>query len=242
MSPPRLSLCSGLTTLMSAFPSSRRVNLWLHWRQLFRALPGKAGGAVVLMTVDQNLMRGSKPHDFDASRSRLCLATWSARPADSRREDSPGSDRAPALPGGQRVGWSVGASLRAITGFGVQPLAGCMRPGESPNKPRQLTGNRGSDNTGWLLSELAVARAQPQLLSRRSRGSVWVAPPAEAATHGGPGPGAVRPGRLDQRPAGRVVPSLDKAFAFDTSTARSAIAADCGKNSSDPWPGSEARD
>src|SRR5438309_3860974 len=51
------------STLMSAFPSSRRVNLWLHWKRLLQALPGKAGGAAVMTTVDHPLMRGSKPHD-----------------------------------------------------------------------------------------------------------------------------------------------------------------------------------
>ena len=51
------------TTLMSAFPSSRRVNPWLHWKQLVQALPGKAGGTVVMATVDQTLMRGLEPHD-----------------------------------------------------------------------------------------------------------------------------------------------------------------------------------
>jgi len=50
-------------TLMSAFSSSRRVNSWLHWKQLLQALPGKAGGAAVMTTVDHTLMRGSKPHD-----------------------------------------------------------------------------------------------------------------------------------------------------------------------------------
>jgi hypothetical protein len=51
------------TTLMSAFPSSRRVNLWLPWKQWFQSLPVKAGGAAVVTTVDPTLMRGSKPHD-----------------------------------------------------------------------------------------------------------------------------------------------------------------------------------
>src|SRR6516164_10392239 len=51
------------TTLMSAFPSSRRVNLWLPWKRLVQALPGKAGGTAVMTTVDHTLMRGSKPHD-----------------------------------------------------------------------------------------------------------------------------------------------------------------------------------
>jgi hypothetical protein len=54
---------SGQTTLMSAFPSSRRVNSWLHWKQLLQALPDKAGGTAVMTTVDHTLMRGSKPHD-----------------------------------------------------------------------------------------------------------------------------------------------------------------------------------
>src|ERR1700758_1368777 len=51
------------TTLMSAFPSSRRVNWWLHWKRLHRALAGKAGGTVVMTTVDHPLMRGAKPPD-----------------------------------------------------------------------------------------------------------------------------------------------------------------------------------
>jgi hypothetical protein len=56
-------ICRVRTPLMSAFPSSRRVNLWLPWKLLVQALPGKAGGTVVMTTVDQTLMRGSKPHD-----------------------------------------------------------------------------------------------------------------------------------------------------------------------------------
>jgi len=52
-----------LSTLMSAFASSRRVNSWLHWKQWLQAVPGRAGGAVVMATVDHTLMRGSKPHD-----------------------------------------------------------------------------------------------------------------------------------------------------------------------------------
>jgi Aminotransferase class I and II len=49
--------------LMSAFPSSRRVNLWLSFKRLFQALPGKAGGTAVMTTVDHPLMRGLEPHD-----------------------------------------------------------------------------------------------------------------------------------------------------------------------------------
>ena len=51
------------TTLMSAFPSSRRANSWLSLKRLFWAVLGKAGGAAVMTTVDHTLMRGSKPHD-----------------------------------------------------------------------------------------------------------------------------------------------------------------------------------
>ena len=51
------------TTLMSAFPSSRQVNLWLSFKRWFRAMPGRAGGTVVETTVDHTLMRGSEPHD-----------------------------------------------------------------------------------------------------------------------------------------------------------------------------------
>jgi hypothetical protein len=50
------TICLHLTTLMSAFPSSGRVNLWLQWKQLAQALPGKAGGTAVMTTVDHTLM------------------------------------------------------------------------------------------------------------------------------------------------------------------------------------------
>ena len=51
------------STLMSAVSRCRRVNSWLACKRLFRALPGRAGGAVVETTVDHTLMRGSEPHD-----------------------------------------------------------------------------------------------------------------------------------------------------------------------------------
>jgi hypothetical protein len=34
-------LCLRQTTLMSAFPSSRRVNLWLHWKQWTSGVAGQ---------------------------------------------------------------------------------------------------------------------------------------------------------------------------------------------------------
>ena len=51
------------STLMSADSRCRRVNSWLSCERLFRAHPGKAGGAVVETTVDHTLMRGLEPHD-----------------------------------------------------------------------------------------------------------------------------------------------------------------------------------
>jgi hypothetical protein len=53
----------GMTTLMSAVPSSRQASSWLSFKRLFQAVPGKAGDAVVMTTVDHTLMRGSEPHD-----------------------------------------------------------------------------------------------------------------------------------------------------------------------------------
>ena len=61
---------------MSAFPSSRRVNLWLHWKRLLQALAGKAGGTAVMTTVDHTLdARVENRMTGDASRSCLGLAT-----------------------------------------------------------------------------------------------------------------------------------------------------------------------
>ena len=51
------------TTLMSAFTSSRPMNSWLYFKRVFQAVPGRAGGAVVMTTVDHPLMRGLEPHD-----------------------------------------------------------------------------------------------------------------------------------------------------------------------------------
>jgi hypothetical protein len=61
--PEIMSGTSESAPLMSAITRCRRVNLWLACKRLFRALPGRAGGAVVETTVDHTLMRGSEPHD-----------------------------------------------------------------------------------------------------------------------------------------------------------------------------------
>jgi len=52
-----------LSTLMSAFASSRQVNSWLSFKHLLQALSGKAGSTTVITTVDHTLMRGLEPHD-----------------------------------------------------------------------------------------------------------------------------------------------------------------------------------
>ena len=52
-------ICVIHITLMSAVSSSRRVNSWLSFKRLFEAVPGTAGGAAVVATVDHTLMRGS---------------------------------------------------------------------------------------------------------------------------------------------------------------------------------------
>ena len=56
-------LIGAIPPLMSAFPSRRQTNSWLSLKQLFWAVLGRAGGAAVVTTVDQTLMRGSEPHD-----------------------------------------------------------------------------------------------------------------------------------------------------------------------------------
>ena len=43
--------------------SSGRMNSWLYFKRAFQAVPGRAGGAVVMTTVDHTLMRGLEPHD-----------------------------------------------------------------------------------------------------------------------------------------------------------------------------------
>ena len=58
---------------MSAFASSRQVNPWLSFKLLLRAMPGKAGDAVVIKTVDHTLMRNRMT--VDASRSCRGLGT-----------------------------------------------------------------------------------------------------------------------------------------------------------------------
>jgi hypothetical protein len=61
-SPPQASthqaelVCQILSTLMSAFPSSGRMNSSLYLKRAFQAVPGRAGGAVVMTTVDHTLV------------------------------------------------------------------------------------------------------------------------------------------------------------------------------------------
>src|SRR3981081_3854485 len=76
---------------MSADSRCRRVNSWLSCKRLFRAHPGKAGGAVVETTVDHTLMRGLEDYiaaveAAEARRDRLTaqigtmLPDWTLAP------------------------------------------------------------------------------------------------------------------------------------------------------------------
>jgi len=120
-----------------------------------------------MTTVDHTLMRGSKPHDRDASRSCLGLGTCVGSPTRQivvarvlLTAAAP-----PALPSSSASGGSLAPPCDAITG--LLRSAHCRRhtPGDGPDKARQLAGDRGRDDIGRLAAagELAIARAQPQL-------------------------------------------------------------------------------
>src|SRR5690348_9743404 len=78
---------------------------------------------------------------------------------------SPDRGRAPSLAQQQRVRWFAGPLWNAITGLLASTRRRWHVPGDSPDEARQLTGDRGSDDIGWLAaaSDLAIAGAQPQL-------------------------------------------------------------------------------
>ena len=148
---------------MSAFPSSRRVNLWLQWKQLVQALPGKAGGTAVMTTVDHTLMRGSKPHDRDASRSCLgletCVGSATRQIVVSRVLLTAAAP--PALPGSSMSNGSLAPPLDAITRFLWSIRRRRHAPGDGPDEAGQFTGDRGSNDIGRFAAagELAIARA-----------------------------------------------------------------------------------
>src|SRR5215510_9600308 len=133
---------------MSAFPSSRRVNSWLHWKQWLQALPGRAGGAVVMATVDHTLMRGRNRMTVDASRSCLGLGTCvgsSTRQIVVARVLLPAA-APPALPGSSVLGGSLAPPCSAITDLLRSARRRRHVPGDGPDEARQLTSDRGRDD------------------------------------------------------------------------------------------------
>src|SRR5262249_24323869 len=103
----------------------------------------------------------------DASRSCLgletCVGSATRQIVDARVPLTAAAP--PALPSSSVSGGSLAPPCDAITGLWSQARRRGQAPGEGPENPRQLTGDRGSDDIGRLAaaSELAVARAQPQL-------------------------------------------------------------------------------
>jgi hypothetical protein len=99
----------------------------------------------------------------NASWSCLGLGTcvWVGDPAVSGCEGSPNHDRASGFAQQQHVEWFASASLRWIIGLLRSARSRRHAPGDSPNKARQLTCDRGSNDIGWLAGagELTIARA-----------------------------------------------------------------------------------
>ena len=104
---------------------------------------------------------------LDASRSCLGLATCVGsairRIVDARVLLT--ATVPPALPGGSMSVGSLAPPCDAITGLLRSARRLRHAPGDGPDKARQLTGDRGSDDIGRFAAagELAIARAQPQL-------------------------------------------------------------------------------
>ena len=71
----------------------------------------------------------------------------------------------PALSGSSVLGDSMASPWDATMGLVRSARCRLDAPGDGPDEARQLTGDRGSDDIGWLAAagELAIARAQPQL-------------------------------------------------------------------------------
>src|ERR1700680_1263014 len=93
----------------------------------------------------------------------------------------------PALPGSSMSNGSLAPPLDAITRFFRSARCRRHAPGDGPDEAGQLAGDRGGDDIGRFAGagELCdSAHTTAAALSRRSRGSAWVAPPAGAAAHG----------------------------------------------------------
>src|SRR5215470_10153768 len=164
-----------------------------------------------MTTVDHTLMRGSKPHGRDASRSCLGLATCvgSAIRQIVVARVLQTAAAPPALPGSSVLGGSLAPPWAAITAI----LRSARRrrrhaPGDGPDEARQLTGDRGRDDIGRLAAarELAIARTQPQLRfpgDLADRPGLRLLPEPQLTAD--PGREAVTPSGLDLQPARRAV-------------------------------------
>src|SRR6516164_2601467 len=113
--------------------------------------------------------------------------------------------------------------LAAITRFARSACHWRHAAGDGPDEARQLASDRGSDDIGRLAaaSELAIARAQPQLRlpgDLADRPGLRLLPKPQLAAD--PGRETVTPSGLDQQPANRAVAGLGEAAAFDARTAR----------------------
>src|SRR5216683_3024832 len=151
---------------MSAITRCRRVNSWLSCKRSFRALPGRAGGAVVETTVDHTLCAGRNRMTVDASRSCLglgtCVGSAIREIMDARVLLT--ATAPPAVPVRSVLDGSPAAPLDATTRF---PRSACRHhmASDGPDEAGQFAGNHGGDDIGRLAGprEPAIARAQPDL-------------------------------------------------------------------------------
>src|SRR4051812_26973707 len=146
----------------------------------------------------------------DASRSCLglgtCVGSGTRQIVDARVLLT--ATAPPALPGS---GMSSGSPAPPL--YRIMPVfrSACDHrdmPGDGPDKARQFTGDRSSDDIGRLAGagEPAISRAQPQLRlpgDLADRLGLALLPEQQLAAD--PGREAVTPGGLDQRPAGGAV-------------------------------------
>src|SRR6516164_1575100 len=210
---------------MSAFSSSRQVTSWLSFKHCLRAVPGKAGGAAVMTTVDHPLMRGFEPHDrwYVAELPRSSGLRRIGDPVDSAREGSPDRGRAPGLAWHSLLKDSLAPPLDGMMWFSRSARRDRHLPGDGPEEARQLAGDRSGDDIGRLAGagELAVARAQPQLRLPGDRADCpRLRLLAEQQLTAETRRETVAPRRLDQQSTSGAVAGLGQTAAFDAGSAR----------------------
>src|SRR5215472_7772344 len=117
-----------------------------------RAVPGKAGGAAIMATVDHPLMRGLDRMTGGSSRSCLGLATCVGsviRQIVCARVLLTAA-APPALPGGSMSNGSLAPALRVIIRFPGSARWYRHLPGDRPDKARQLASDCRGDDIGRL--------------------------------------------------------------------------------------------